>query len=309
MGTLDKVENIGMMALIAGAAYLIWKNWDAMKAAVCTFPGMSIAFPDQCAGTDKCPTGTWETPEGNCCPDGTIYESGICKPKQVPHCPAGTEFDGITCKTIPYDLHGCRTDIQAWCEPEQKCLDKATACFVEKVCYSWQTLINGRCIDTPVVPDHPLGSVCQVYESRIQRGIQPSNTDCDWIKGADKACYDHMVENGWCYDHPNIPTYSCVCGTKIFDVPNDGTYQSCGDFCDKAGAPKEERKITFSCDRELLAGCRKQASAPGITFCVGSQHLCASLGATIPVVPGAWANQKQIDIFQCYKDAGCTSDY
>jgi hypothetical protein len=202
MGTLDKIESIGVLGLIAAAAYLLYTRWDNITSSLCKLPFAREFFGEEmCPNIEQnCPAGSWENTAGTCCPDNTnTYEGGICI-NRIPR---------------TQDEHGCWTDIQHWCATDNQCRDNAQACTPStgcEPCYEWSPTF-AKCLYSPTkCPPEP----------------------CKKTKACDDGSYV-CPENAcppWTQPHRDM---QCICGNQVFTLTaaEEAAYQGCGDYCDK----------------------------------------------------------------------------
>ena len=300
MGALDKIESIGVLGILAGAGYLIWSNWDKISGF----------FQNPFGVNGQCPTGYFDTGSNSCCPNGTTFEGGVCKPINVPIIPPAT------------DAHGCYTASEHWCETDGRCLDNAQHCLPggtdhgrPGACYEWSPTF-GQWLYSPnaegCVPyyEEPLDtSQCGKYTGMCDRAYANVRS---WINARSKpllcnnaqdpdlqtwiAQYmpDDYAEvlricNGAYDDIPDVQHGLCSDGGLAFFHPPETLAQACAARVSQPFCSLEHRKnCSDSYEGRLYNDykevCEQFSSGPCYPFSSG------------------WANQQQIDYSNCLKE-------
>lgn len=114
---LQKVENIAVLALLAGIAYLAYKFLTGQGTT--PSPGPS---PGNCC------TGLVGLP-GYLCNLGAFVTGGSCPaPGPTPPGPTPPPDDDDPVKPIVYDSHGCEVGLMEWCETLKHCMPLGLTC-------------------------------------------------------------------------------------------------------------------------------------------------------------------------------------
>jgi hypothetical protein len=150
----DALTTILGLGILAGAGYLIYRNWDKLFPPREQSPGHGPGpgpgpgpTPDPCAGV-RCPSGqvcrngvcvptTSPDPCANIgCPAGQVCQNGVCVPKTpnppnppTQQCPPGTQGTWPNCQPIPAPgTQHC----QALCQKFPFCSDADIANWLDK---------------------------------------------------------------------------------------------------------------------------------------------------------------------------------
>lgn len=152
------------------------------------------------------------------------------------------QADTITeslCKTFPWlcggnsepislpslDEHGCRVDIQHWCETDRQCRDVAIACtrpITSDDCYSWQTWNGTSCIGKfepwiipPVIDVPPVIQNDYCENSRSVRVNVPPGSDCTQVFA--DLCARFGSSSQYCDENSSPPEQAC--GARLWKCP------------------------------------------------------------------------------------------
>jgi len=306
MGLLDKITSIGTLALVGIAGYLVWANWETIRQSFCSIPGADIALPSVCTAEDKtiCPAGTWENKDHTCCPTGSVYEGGVCKDVNMPVCPPGTLWRNGQCVPYDVDIPGTCKLPEKWDAILKRCINPNQPGMI--VCPDGSEHYPGFCpTTTPAACGKYTGMCKQAFDNvrswidnRQKDSLCHNTQDPDlhtWI--AEFMPYDYAEVVKICqgaYDKPVTDLRKCPDGTWVdLNNPPGTTMEKACTYVNPGACKKNLWDAMIGCGQTL----------PGKRFCCGNEITCNALGADIDLGGGCYANEAQVNYYNCLKMA------